>query len=44
MSVSDTITAKAPSGNTEGQRIELWTGGPGEGTGTRYIYEWKIVN
>lgn len=42
MSVSDTITAKAPVGKQEGQRIELWTGGPGEGTGTRYIYEWKM--
>lgn len=41
LSVSDTITAKAPNGHKEGQRVELWTGGPSGNIGTRYIYEWK---
>ncbi|NTV91209.1 MAG: hypothetical protein HGA22_12755, partial [Clostridiales bacterium] len=42
MSVSDTITAEAPSGSSPGDRIELWTGGLTAKLGTRYIYEWKL--
>jgi hypothetical protein len=44
LSVSDTITAKAPNVGTEGKRIELSTGGlgPSGGIGTRYVYEWKM--
>lgn len=41
-SISDAITAKAPNGSSEGDRIELWTGGPSANIGTRYIYEWKM--
>lgn len=41
LSVSDTITAKAPTGNKEGDRVELRTGGPSGKIGTRYVYEWK---
>lgn len=41
LSVSDTITATAPTGRTEGDRIEIWTGGPSLHLGTTYIYEWK---
>ena len=39
-SVSDTISAVIPSGNTEGQQEKLWTGGY---TGTYYVYEWKQI-
>ncbi|MEL1135029.1 hypothetical protein AAC978_07575 [Desulfitobacterium sp. THU1] len=42
LSVSDTITAKAPNGGSEGDRIELWTSGPSGHIGTGYIYEWKM--
>lgn len=40
LSVSDTITAEAPAGGSEGDRIELWTGGPTGHLGTYYVYEW----
>jgi hypothetical protein len=41
LSVSDTLTATAPSGCSEGDRIEIWTGGPNGKLGTTYIYEWR---
>lgn len=41
LSVSDTLTATAPSGGTEGDRIEIWTGGPSGKLGTTYVYEWR---
>lgn len=37
-SVSDTISAVIPNGDSEGQQEKLWTGGY---TGTYYVYEWK---
>ncbi len=41
LSVSDTLTATAPSGGSEGGRIEIWTGGPSGKLGTTYVYEWR---
>ena len=38
LSVSDTVTAVIPTGYSEGDRNELWTGGY---TGTYYVYEWQ---
>ena len=40
-SISDTITATAPIGSTEGERIALRTLFNGPIMGTCYIYEWK---
>lgn len=39
--VSDTITAAAPVGGSEGERMEIWTGGPSGKLGSTYVYEWK---
>lgn len=41
LSVSDTLTAKAPAGRSEGEKMEIWTGGPSLKLGTTYVYEWK---
>ena len=41
LSVSDILTAKAPSGGSEGERFEIWTGGPSGKLGTTYVYEWR---
>lgn len=41
LSVSDTITAKAPGSGKEGEKMKIWTGGPGLKLGTTYVYEWK---
>jgi hypothetical protein len=40
LSISDTVSAVIPNGDTEGQREKLWTGGY---TGTYYVYEWKKI-
>lgn len=41
LSVSDTISAIAPTGYSEGEKIELSTTGLYAGIGTTYVYEWK---
>ncbi len=41
LSLSDTISAIAPNGYSEGEKIELSTTGLYAGIGTTYVYEWK---
>lgn len=40
-SISDTISAIIPAGNSEGQQEKLWTGGY---AGTYYVYEWRAID
>ena len=40
-SVSETLTAEAPTGSKEGDKIALRTMFSGHKQGTCYIYEWK---